>query len=682
MNKKLNFLLWDSSSKSGQRLFDLGKKTANSIEKQINNSGGIGGCLIKIHYEDIPHVKAGADEAAMNFYKKLLEKNSFLFAISPGTFASIGESKIRNIRDSASKNRILFNTTAVSADAPFVDLNLFDLRSNALFDSSKSIIEKMEILRALIKKNKIYHIANMGPKSKMYANKEELNKQGIYLHTTHNKNTSDKNVLKKEIEGFLNCSTDEDLINLGAIQDAIKPEIFNILKNYDKNRIITCTPNSSLDYRNIQNTILLKDDANYDIYLSMEAFFEKIGSREYSAIEKSTFNNNFSKFEAPLLLKYVSDINNLKYTNDEDFTSLLCECLNKIDGKQDIYMGISKDLAFSSNQNIIKTSALVKLSSPINKSSSSPIKTLYKNQLSILNGLQKVSDVISFNIDIQRITNISIEEGTFGAELYLDVIGPCPNPILSIKFNNLSSINPKYECKEIESINAKDSYSSRYLITANFDFKAIGSNYPFDTQFIYVSLSATNNSLVLQPVPEQYLDKEFDIDGWYLKDAKCGINRKKSWVALSQNLAPVPKINEEVRLGWELQRVNSMTLLKIGIPMMFLYTLVNYTVYLPSSESGTALGYLTTAFLSSIALYFSTERPQPLSMSTIDVIFAFFYIISGISLLMIIFAEFNPGLYEFFIYPLRLFLPISIVSLGIFIKSRIASTKFKPSITQ
>ena len=307
-------------------------------------------------------------------------------------------------------------------------------------------------------------------------------------------------------------------------------------------------------------------------------------------------------------------------------------------------MGVSKDLAFKNNLNIIKTSALVRLASPINKSSSSPVKTLYKNQLSVIDGAQKISDVISFNIDIQRITNISIEEGTFGAELYLDVIGPYIDPISSIKFNNLSSINPKYESKEIESIEGKGVHSSRYLITANFDFKAIGSNYPFDTQFIYISLSAINNSLILQPVPEQYLDKEFDIDGWYLKDAKCGINRKKSWVALSQNLAPVPKINEEIRLGWELQRVNSMTLFKIGIPMMFLYTLVNYTVYLPSSESGTALGYLTTAFLSSIALYFSTERPQPLSMSTIDVIFAFFYIISGISLLMIIFAEFNPAL--------------------------------------
>ena len=87
----------------------------------------------------------------------------------------------------------------------------------------------------------------------------------------------------------------------------------------------------------------------------MEAFLEKIESHEYSAIEKSTFNNQFSQFEAPLLLKYASDINNLKYENDEDFISVLCECINKIDGKKDIYMGVSKDLAFRNNLNIILT---------------------------------------------------------------------------------------------------------------------------------------------------------------------------------------------------------------------------------------------------------------------------------------------------------------------------------------
>ena len=146
---------------------------------------------------------------------------------------------------------------------------------------------------------------------------------------------------------------------------------------------------------------------------------------------------------------------------------------------------------------------------------------------------------------------------------------------------------------------------------------------------------------MIQPIPQQYLDKEFNVDGWRLLDASCGINRKKSWVALSENLERTPIINEEIRVGWELKRVNSMTLLKIGIPLSFLFILVYYTLYQPINESSSPLGYLTTAFLSSIALYFSTERPQPLSMTTIDVIFAFFYIISGISLLMIIFSGLN-----------------------------------------
>ena len=187
---------------------------------------------------------------------------------------------------------------------------------------------------------------------------------------------------------------------------------------------------------------------------------------------------------------------------------------------------------------------------------------------------------------------------------------------------------------------------------------------------------------MIQPIPQQYLDKEFNVDGWRLLDASCGINRKKSWVALSENLERTPIINEEIRVGWELKRVNSMTLLKIGIPLSFLFILVYYTLYQPINESSSPLGYLTTAFLSSIALYFSTERPQPLSMTTIDVIFAFFYVISGISLLMIIFSEFYINLYGYFIYPLRLALPISIIGLCLFIKTRLSSAAYKPSITK
>ena len=682
MINSIKFFLWDSSNKSGQELFQFRKKAATFIENDINNNGGIAGCNIEVNFEDIPHTKPGTDQDALAYYEEHINKNNYLFATSPGTFASIGNSKIENVKKSASKDRILFNTSALSSDFPYEDLNVYDLRSNSLADPNKSFLENIESLREIVSKEKIYHIANMGPKSPRYAQKDELENHNIFLYSTYQKHLDeDFDFLKNEIKDFLSQSTEDDLINFGAMQKVLKPKIFSLLKNYDNNRLITLQASDDLDYRNITNTMLSKEGGNYDIYLSMEAFIEKVSNSQYSLIEKAALNSEFSQFEVPYLIKYLSDKHELVFSDNETFLSSVKECLNKIDGNQDIYMGTSKNIAFLNNQNNIKTSAVINLSPPSKRSSKSPVKTLYKNQYSFIDGAPHISKVISFNIDVQRITNVSIEEGTFSAELFLDIIAPYENPISLIKFNNLSSINSKYETKEIETNDNGDIFSSRYLITANFDFKAMGQNYPFDSQFIYISLSSIKNSLILQPVPEQYLDKEFEIDGWNLINAKCGINRKKSWVSLSENLFPKPKINEEIRLGWELKRTSSMTIFKIGIPMAFLFTLVYYTVYLPSSESGTALGYLTTSFLSSIALYFSTERPQPLSMSTIDVIFAFFYIISGMSLLMIIFSEFYPSLYEFFIYPLRVLLPISIFALSVYIKSRISSFKFKPSIT-
>ena len=683
MSKPIKFLLWSASSKSGHKAQALGKKTSKLIENRINSDGGIGGQSVKIYFEDIPHIKAGADQEAQVHYESLLQKNDFTFARAPGTFAGIGDKKIDNIKRVSSKTSILFNTDSLPQNIDFKSLNLFDLRSNAFSDPSKEFVERMDDLRKLVNKEKIFHIANMGPTSPIYKRKDELVDHGIFLFTTQDKALNDdKKLLKKDIEDFLADSTSSDLINLGALPFSLKPSLFDILKNFGEDRFITLTTDSSkLDYTNISNTILAKDAANYDIYLSMEAFLEDLEEDCPDNI-RAQFNNNFSQFEIPSMIKYVSDKNDLKYKDPESFISDVIECLNKVNGSKDIFLGTSRDFAFNEYKNILKTSALVRLSQPINKSSESPIKTLYKNQLSTVNGIQKISGVISFNIDVLRITNISIEEGTFGAELYLDIIAPSENPITTIQFNNLSSINPKYEVKELEAHKNINSYSSRYLITANFDFKAMGSNYPFDHQFLYISLSSTDNGLIIQPVPQQYLDREFNVDGWSLVNAKCGVNRKKSWVALSEDLARIPKINEEVRIGWELQRASSMTLLKIGIPLSFLFVLVYYTLYLPTAESSTALGYLTTAFLSSIALYFSTERPQPLSMTTIDVVFAFFYLISGVSLLMIIFSEFNPDLYEFFIYPLRVLLPISIIGLMLFIKARLKSSKYKPSITK
>ena len=81
-----------------------------------------------------------------------------------------------------------------------------------------------------------------------------------------------------------------------------------------------------------------------------------------------------------------------------------------------------------------------------------PIKTLHKNQFSIVDGVESINSVITFNIDVERITNVSIEDGTFGAEFYIDITSKNDEPLDSIRFNNLSSLNPKHE---VEKLNKK-----------------------------------------------------------------------------------------------------------------------------------------------------------------------------------------------------------------------------------
>ena len=55
---------------------------------------------------------------------------------------------------------------------------------------------------------------------------------------------------------------------------------------------------------------------------------------------------------------------------------------------------------------------------------------------------------------------------------------------------------------------------------------------------------------------------------------------------------------------------------------------------------------MTTAFLSAIALSFSTEKPKPLSLTTTDLIFLLFYLFVGIASLAIFILGFYPEYYD------------------------------------
>ncbi len=684
--KKINILFWYASSKIGnsaQKIISYEKEIIQRITHDINQNGGLAGIPINIDYLDIPHNLPGHDYEAWLTYESLVNSKNYFFISGPGKFGGLDE-KGPYIETISSSTSLIFNYTFLPQSVDPIKQNIIDMRSNSFDNPQRSFEQQASSLIGALRKTRFIHIANFSKTSPILKRQRELLSHNILLFNLDKEQHSKKEILEADLHEFFeaNSVNGHDLVSIGLVPNLLKQNLIHSVQDFSEELdIVTGTDgNTFLNYRDIERPIFLKEESNYDVYLSMEMVLERIAT-ELSIKERNIINRRFEQLEAAYLIKYICDRDNIVFQDQQQFIDEIVQGINNTDGIKDVYLGVSKDYSFKGNSNILKKGALVNLLLP-SKKKNSAVKTLFEKQVYDLDGKEVIVSTTSFNIDVERVSNISIEEGTFSAEFYLDITSAIENPIDSVKFNNLSSMNPLHEVRQLELSKIGDRYMGRYMITSNFSFSPIPNNYPFDEQFIYIGLSSTNSDTKLQPVPAQYLDEDFKVNGWSLLFSRCGINRKKHWVAMHDNLQRIPRISEEVRLGWELKRQNSMTLLKIGIPLFFLYVLVYYTLYLGTDDSATALGYLTTAFLSGIALYFSTERPQPLSMTTIDVIFAFFYIISGVSLLMILFSQFFPELYTALIYPLRILLPASIIGLGLFIRGRLASRTFKPSITK
>ena len=201
-------------------------------------------------------------------------------------------------------------------------------------------------------------------------------------------------------------------------------------------------------------------------------------------------------------------------------------------------------------------------------------------------------------------------------------------------------------------------------------------------QLLYISYGVLNEEKygIIQPVTNLNVDMKFQIDGWKIHSTRAGLFRTK------QKLRPVI-IQESVaeglssRIGWIIKRSSSMTLLKVLIPLSFLWLLVLYGLFLPVENLDRAVGVITTSFLSGIALYFSTERPQPLRMTVIDFVFAFFYLTVGIASIAVFSLNFFPDIYNDFMRFIKYLLPFSILMGYIYINKRIRSKKFLPRMT-
>jgi len=377
----------------------------------------------------------------------------------------------------------------------------------------------------------------------------------------------------------------------------------------------------------------------------------------------------------PLLVAYAAKKAGFVFSTKEQFLEDMRNALNSIDGESDIFIGKKAIFAFKDNVNLHKLNYLGQFPQSLQTPHLYP-EIFYPKQF-----FPEGEDIKEFSvnfvyIDILRVTNIDIGEGTWGCDFYMDIVSPHENPLEVINFNNLSSVNPKFEVKPIwqEHIDEEEEKSSRYYIMANFDFVPLADNYPFDWQHIYISYSVSDKNKygIIQPITESLLDREFKIDGWQLKESTTGVLRKKEVTHKGTNLVKKVEVREDARVGWTLARTNSVTIMKIGIPLSFLLFLNYFSLFRDFGDIVSSIGFLATAFLSGIALYFSTERPQPLQMTTVDLIFLWYYVLTGITLIVTsVTSLLGEKIFLITMTGLKFVVPIGFISICIFIFKRV-----------
>lgn len=662
----VGFLVWSSDLALGEDgnalIARFLRKTCSLIEAEINEAGGIGGKKMAIHYTRVPAGEDGIDRVL----KTLRETPDIAFANGHTMLGS--NQKLLNESDMDS--HIIFSGSGESTHP-----NRFNYSWTSQATKASAIAH---ILAEGNRDARVFFIHD-GRRVADYEKAFSAGHQGEFksLNFWDYQETPE---IEENLAPVLAELGDEDVVIIDVGLRVFR-HIFDHLNETGKRpKVIKIFGAIEGRFPKIGFPLIEMTGNIAFPYLDFEDLIRR-AEIPMNDTEKAFLTDSAWRLELPLLAAYAARQAGCIATEKDQFLADMRDALNAIDGQRDIFIGKQLAFAFDENTNLTKTNYTYQFPQSLQTPGTYP-KIFYP--LQFFPGPDEATPIIVnyLYIDILRITNIDIGDGTWSAEFYLDIISPHDNPIDIVKFNNLSSINPKFEVKLMWERDDQDSggSTSRYYVVANFDFTPEADNYPFDWQHIFVSYSITDQSRfgIIQPTPEAMLDREFKINGWQLRDSTTGILRKKAVIYEGADLHQSIDIREEARVGWTLARAHSVTMLKIGIPLFFLLFLVYYTLFSPFGADNDAFGILTTAFLSAIALYFSTDRPQPLRMTTIDLIFLWFYMLTGITIVVTAAGlAISEPVYAVLMSALKLLIPVSVVGLCGFLWRRIRSSPSK-----
>ncbi|WP_075536614.1 hypothetical protein [Candidatus Pelagibacter communis] len=488
----------------------------------------------------------------------------------------------------------------------------------------------------------------------------------------------DETTADEKIKTILKDLKPEDLLVLDLNLSRFK-YIFNYLINSNlQNKVINTFGSVENRFEKISFN-LIQLVGNHGIpSVSIEDLMSKIYGENVTPTDKALLLDSTFRLEIPILaFQTLKKCISSGITNIEDQNIL--ETLLSFNNDSDVFVGKRIQYGFNqSNENILKENYAYTFPNSLQNEKFKIPKILHPTQFSTVNGKIQQFNTIYNYIDVLRITNIDIKDKTWTAEFYLDLVSQSEDPLNQVIFNNLSSTNDKFSSKEIWRRKDDDDYNTvRYYIVANFDFLAIADNFPFDWQSVYISMTLKDNSEhILQPIPLELVDDEFDINEWHIENAFSGIKYKKNFLYKDTDLKKTVTVSSENRLGWTLRRKNTATLFKIGIPMFFLTFLVYYSVFLGFDKSGESIGILTTTFLSAIALYFSVEKPEPKKLTIIDIVFIWFYIVNGFTITAFSLSSLITEKIHYYTSGfLKFVIPLSLISIAVYLNKRVQNNR-------
>jgi len=706
-NEQLGFLVSYPES-DDQKLQKYYQKLAAHFEAQINKSGGIAGCKIKIYkytldstnqflekidaHKDIHFIQRLPYDDDKNLNHINLDNYFFFDDIEKAGF----DPSKHNIAGKGKWN--YFDLSSLSNKgwrselrSIFPDKKMYVIVNSSYFekDTSKIHLKTAKVEDYLSEAKTFFGDFNMDimPFEDLHLNTEKLKD---FLKSLNN----DEFVIVSNRILPIDCQPGSEGSFLNQMEYSTLTKLFDDVhlaytSTKSSGRMISIGLQNEEAFRILTNKSSLNRKAFLSLrppifqsYIRLQDLYFEIDSDMDQNIA-DTLAENHILFDQLNLMKYIFDKQEYKYT---DRASFLMECSKRLEflnGIDDVFIGDNVNLQFDElHRNIFIGSLL--LESRRNSLENNLIDTtLFKRQASLLGS--KASDIgvqVSYvNIDVLKIKDISIEEGTFVAKFYFELTTPFLAGIDILSFNNSTLDSTASIIKYDESKIDEEYYHFRYLVEDKFSFNPIADNYPFDSQMIFISYSIINseNHGLLQPIQRHDVDSIFELDGWHITSSRSGIFREK--IKKKSVLGP-PSVSvfETNRIGWALKRASSMTLLKVLIPLSFLWSLVIYGLFLPIENLDRSVGVITTSFLSAIALYFSTERPQPLKMTVIDYIFASFYLTVGASSIAVFSLNFFPEVYDDYMSFIKFLLPISAFFIFGFIRKRIRSNAYQPKM--